>query len=117
MITQLLTFMIMAYGFTNILVYGSIFNGPRNFIREKSLDEGSLVHNQWKFLIEMLSCMMCCSTWVGFFFGIFFYSPINQILGVTPWLSWFFDGMLASGSVWAINSIVEWYEENRPQNK
>ena len=67
MITQLLTFMIMAYGFTNILVYGSIFNGPRNFIREKSLDEGSLIHNQWKFLIDMLSCMMCCSTWVGFF--------------------------------------------------
>ena len=69
--TQLLTFMIMAYGFTNILVYGSIFNGPRNFIREKSLDEGSLVHNQWKFLIDMLSCVMCCGTWVGFFFGVF----------------------------------------------
>jgi hypothetical protein len=29
--------------------------------------------------------------------------------------SWFFDGMLASGSVWAINAIVEWFEENRPK--
>jgi hypothetical protein len=25
--------------------------------------------------------------------------------------------MLASGSVWAINAIVEWFEENRPQNR
>jgi hypothetical protein len=23
--------------------------------------------------------------------------------------------MLASGSVWAINSIIEWYELNRPK--
>jgi hypothetical protein len=23
--------------------------------------------------------------------------------------------MLASGSVWAINSIIEWYEMNRPK--
>jgi hypothetical protein len=29
--------------------------------------------------------------------------------------SWFFDGMLASGSVWAINAIIEWYELNRPK--
>jgi hypothetical protein len=24
--------------------------------------------------------------------------------------------MLASGSVWAINAIVEWFEENRPKH-
>jgi hypothetical protein len=33
------------------------------------------------------------------------------------WCSWFFDGILSSGAVWAINSIVEWFEENRPSNK
>jgi hypothetical protein len=53
--------------------------------------------------------------WVGFFFGIFLYSPIHELLGVTNLVSWFFDGMLASGSVWAINAIVEWFEENRPK--
>jgi hypothetical protein len=37
------------------------------------------------------------------------------MLGVTTFGSWFLDGMLASGSVWAINSIVEWFEENRPK--
>jgi hypothetical protein len=35
------------------------------------------------------------------------------LVGVDPTYSWFFDGMLASGAVWAINSIVEWFEENR----
>jgi len=24
---------------------------------------------------------------------------------------------LSAGSVWAINSIIEWFEENRPSNK
>jgi hypothetical protein len=58
---------------------------------------------------------MCFATWIGFFFGIFVYSPIHEILGVTIFGSWFLDGMLASGSVWAINAIVEWFEENRPK--
>jgi hypothetical protein len=58
--------------------------------------------------------MMCASVWIGFFFGIFLYSPVHEMLGVPSWCSWFFDGMLASGSVWTINSIVEWFEENRP---
>ena len=31
-------------------------------------------------------------------------------MDVNPILSVFFDGMLASGGVWAINAIVEWFE-------
>jgi hypothetical protein len=54
--------------------------------------------------------MMCGSTWVGFFMS-FIYSPFTQILGVNPIISIFFDGMLASGGVWAINSIIEWFEK------
>jgi hypothetical protein len=116
MITQLLLWMVMSYGMSNILVYGSIFNGPRNAIRKWS--ETTLpLHGFAEFLINMLGCMMCTSTWVGFFYGIFLYSPVHQILEVTPWVSWFFDGMLASGSVWAINSIIEWFELNRPKSE
>jgi hypothetical protein len=116
MITQLILWMIMSYGMTNILVYGSIFNGPRNFIKRKASMPLLLTHGFFVFLADMLACMMCCSTWVGFFFGIFLYSPVHEILGVTSLSSWFFDGMLASGATWAINSIIEWFEENRPQN-
>ena len=42
-----------------------------------------------------------------------FFSPTTWFWGVHPGLGVFFDGMLASGSVWAINAIVEWFEENR----
>jgi hypothetical protein len=108
--------MVMAYGISNILVYGSIFNGPRNKINEWAEKEDTLLNSFWVFLSDMLKCMMCTPTWVGFFFGIFLYSPTSEILLVTPWVSWFFDGMLASGSTWAINSIIEWFETNRPKN-
>lgn len=113
MITQLILWMVMAYGTTNILVYGSIFNGTREFIKKWG-DEKYLVFNGLaSFVSDILKCMMCCSTWVGFFFGIFVYSPVHELLGVSNWGSWFFDGMLASGAVWAINAVVEFFEENR----
>ncbi len=114
MITQLFLWMVMTYGMSNILVYGSIFNGPRNAINRWASNEFTPFNGLWVFLSDMLKCMMCTPTWLGFFFGIFLYSPVHNILGVSPFVSWFFDGMLASGSVWAINSIVEWFEENRP---
>ena len=115
MITQLLLWMVMAYGMTNIIVYGSIFNGPRNFINKIADTPGSFLRGFFIFVSDMIKCMMCASTWIGFFFGIFLYSPVHEILGVNPFASWFFDGMLASGSVWAINAIIEWYELNRPK--
>jgi hypothetical protein len=115
MITELLLWIVMAYGLCNILVYGAIFNGPRNAIRKWG-DSQYFLHGFGKFLIDMLSCMMCSSVWVGFFFGIFLYSPVCNILGVHPYISWFFDGFLASGAVWMVNSIIEWYELNRPSN-
>ena len=43
-----------------------------------------------------------------------FFSPTTWFWGFHPGFGVFFDGMLASGSVWAINAIVEWFEENRP---
>lgn len=112
--TQLILWMIMAYGLSNILVYGSIFNGPRLFIRSWA-ESRTLFNGFGMFLNDMISCMMCTSTWVGFFFGMALYSPVQEFLGAPGFISWFFDGMLSSGAVWAINSIVEWFEENRPQ--
>jgi hypothetical protein len=115
MISQLLLWMVMAYGMTNILVYGSIFNKTRNFIREWGEDVTTPFHGFFEFISGILSCVMCCSTWVGFFFGIFVYSPVHEMLNVTNHISWFFDGMLASGAVWAINAFIEWFELNRPK--
>ena len=94
----------MAYGMSTILVYGTIFDKPRDWIKLKS-----------KFFGALISCMMCTSTWVGFFLGIFLVSPTNYLFGTNQYISWFFDGCLASGAVWAINAIIEWYEQNRPK--
>ena len=113
--TQLILWMIMAYGMTNIIVYGSIFSVPRNAINKASNTLKFPLRGFFIFLSDMIKCMMCASTWIGFFFGIFLYSPIHEILGINHLVSWFFDGMFASGSVWAINSIIEWFEENRPK--
>lgn len=115
--TNLLLWMIMCYGISNILVYGSIFNGPRNKINQWAADVDSIFQDFWIFISDMLKCMMCTPTWVGFFVGIFLYSPVNHFLDVSIWVSWFFDGMFASGSVWAINSIIEWFEMNRPKSE
>ena len=114
--TQLVLWSIMAYGLSNIVVYGSIFAGPRKFINKWANNEYDPLQGLGRLLEGMTSCMMCFGTWFGFFAGIFLYSPVHQFLGVNIYASWFFDGMLSSGAVWAINSIIEWFEQNRPSN-
>jgi|TARA_Y100000310_G_C20160289_1_gene568840 hypothetical protein len=99
---ELLIWIFAAYGLSQILVYGSIFNTPRQWITERS-----------KFLGDLLECMMCTSTWVGFLFSFIFFSPTDTLTHI-PYLNVFLDGMLASGTVWALNAVVEWFEENKP---
>jgi hypothetical protein len=110
---DILIWFFLAYGFTNIMVWGSIFAGMRNKIAELGDNILFPFFPIFKFISGILSCMMCCSTWVGFFLGLFIYSPTHEHFGLTTDISWFFDGLLASGAVWAINAIVEWYENNR----
>ena len=99
---ETLIWILAAYGMTQILVFGSIFDKPREWITKHST-----------FFGDLLECMMCTSTWVGFFFSLTFYSP-TELMIIFPYTNIFFDGMLASGSVWAINAMVEWFEENKP---
>jgi hypothetical protein len=114
--TQLVLWMIMAYGLSNIVVYGSIFSGVRNTINEMAETPLPFVQSLGKFLRGMTSCMMCFGFHVGWFLALTIYSPVHHILEVSPYVSWFFDAFLSSGAVWAINSIIEWFEQNRPNN-
>jgi|TARA_R110002020_G_scaffold124120_10_gene281015 hypothetical protein len=102
---ELIIWILAAYGMSQILVFGSIFDTPRNWITQHS-----------KFFGDLLGCMMCTSTWVGFFYSLVFYSPTESMITI-PYTHVFFDGMLASGGVWAINAIIEWFEENKPDKK
>lgn len=96
---MIIVWIFIAYGMTSILVWGSIFDGLRNWISKHST-----------FISDLLSCTLCTSTWVGFFLSIFFYSPVQELLSFNPYWSWFFDGCLASGAVWAVNALVEHWE-------
>ena len=102
---ETLIWILAAYGMSQILVFGSIFDTTREWITKKST-----------FFGDLLGCMMCTSTWVGFFYSLTFYSP-TATMTMIPYTNIFFDGMLASGSVWAINAMVEWFEENRPKDE
>jgi hypothetical protein len=106
--------MIAAYGMTTILVYGSIFNGLRESIHNWGNDEHAPFNYIGKFISQLIQCMLCTSTWVGFFLSLTMFSPVKTFIGLNEYFSVFFDGMFSAGSVWAINAIIEWFEENRP---
>lgn len=114
--TELILWGIMSYGLMNIMVFGSIFSSLRDFFRKWGEDKDQPFNGVGEFIHGILKCPMCFSVWGGFFIGIFIYSPTYATLGVHPVVSWFFDGILSSGFVWALNSIIEWFEVNRPNN-
>jgi hypothetical protein len=102
--TKLIFWMIAAYGISTILVYGRIFDKPRAWLIQNS-----------SFFGEMIQCMLCTSMWVGMFLSLviglskeyFHFLHLNIII----------DGGFTAGAVWAINSIIEWFEENRPNKQ
>jgi len=55
----LLFWVLAAYGMTSILVWGSIFEPMRIFIKKHS-----------KFFGDLIECTLCTSTWVGFFMSL-----------------------------------------------
>ena len=113
MITKIIIWILISYGLTTILVYGSIFNGVRNKIKQIGSSNDALAPI-FTFISGILVCMLCCSTWVGFFLSVFLYSPTAEIFDINPIISVFFDGLLSAGSVWAFNAIIEWFEKNTP---
>lgn len=108
---------IVSYGMTTILVYGKIFNGLRDYI--KYLSEirftfrlMNIIPKIFNFINVLINCVLCTSTWVGFFLSIVLFSPTEYYFNKNIF-NIFFDGMLSAGIVWAINSFIEFFEENR----
>ena len=99
------TFLLLSYGITNIVVFGSIFSGFRNFWN---------THNP-SFFGKLFSCPLCFSTWVGFIlsftFSMFGYATPMSSYGVDYFpLMVFLDGCLTSGGVWLIHTVQEFFE-------
>lgn len=84
---------------TSILVWGSIFENLRIKIKLYS-----------NFFGDLISCTLCTSTWVGFFLSLCLGGLSTTYFDI-HWLpAIFFDGMFTAGSVWAINAIIEFFE-------
>lgn len=96
----LIFWILAAYGMTSILVWGSIFESTRTFIKKHS-----------KFFGDLISCTLCTSTWIGFFMSIVLGGLTRNFFDVHWLLVIFWDGMFTAGSVWALNAIIEYFEE------
>jgi hypothetical protein len=114
--TQLILWMILSYGLMNIMVFSKIFYPVREYVDKWAENPYTSFHGFGKFLSGVLSCPMCFGFHGGWFLSFVVFSPVCEILGVSSYISWFFDGILSSGAVWAINAIIEWFEQNRPSN-
>lgn len=105
---ELLLFFLVSYGISNIIVYGSIFDGMRVFFNK--INPG--------FLGGLVDCMMCLPTWVGFVLsytltslGYHNLTPFGYIGLDIIWLRVFLDGCITSGVVWLIHTLQERLEK------
>lgn len=99
------TFLLLAYGITNIAVFGTIFDGWRSFWKRVSPS----------FFGKLFGCPLCLSTWIGFIlsyvFSLFGYPTPMSLYGIDSLpLMIFLDGCLTSGGVWLIHTIQEFFE-------
>jgi hypothetical protein len=98
----LLFWILASYGMTSIIVWGKIFENQREWIKKHS-----------KFFGDLVSCTLCTGTWVGFFMSLVLGGLSNHFVQSHWIVYFFFDGMFTAGSVWALNAIVEFFEESR----
>jgi len=104
---EFLLIVLVTYGITNIIVFGSIFDGLREFADTISPN----------FLGKLLTCMMCTPFWVGFFLslgsylsGYTHFSPFYNNGLECIYLSVFLDSCLLSGTTWLIHTLQEHFE-------
>lgn len=107
--TELLIFIATAYGASNIMVFSTIFEKWRKFFGTDQNDAG--------FFGKLFGCMMCLPFWWGVILSLLMFSPalstgmsdivVNGFTFPKEILGTFFDGCLASGSVWFVHTIQE----------
>ena len=105
---ELLLIMLVGYGISNIVVFGSLFEGFREFTSTISPN----------FFGKLFSCMMCTPWWVGFSLslgaqltGFTQFSPFYSYGLESIYISIFLDACLISGTTWLIHTVQEKLEE------
>lgn len=109
---NILIYILFAYGITNLLVYGT---GPFNMLAKFR----ELARKILNTLGDMLDCMMCTSTnigWVVSLLNILLIpvplTPMMILYGdVLPWYVIIFgDACITSGAVWLLHNLEEMME-------
>lgn len=93
---DLLIWILCCYGMSFIILWGSIFDKPRNWIKNHST-----------FFGDLLSCIVCTGTWVGFFMSIALWSPTTQYFNSYWIINLLADGCLSAATCYIINLLTE----------
>jgi len=88
---SVLIFILTCWGLTHILVVGTIFDSPRDWITIKS-----------GFLGKMLACHQCCSFWVGMAMYFVMNGLPDLFLGG---FDFFFWGLISSGAICLLKAL------------
>ena len=105
--TEYIIFIILNYAITNILCYGGIFQGMRDWF-DKYIT----------FIGDLFACMMCMGMWIGMILSFLYFQPVivthfNEY--VNYGLNIFLGGAFGSGTTWLIHTMQEFIERsNRP---
>jgi hypothetical protein len=107
---DLFTFILIAYGASNIMVFSTIFAKFRELVGVNKEEKG--------FFGKLFGCMMCLPFWWGVILSLTIYSPSFAMNGdevmmfdlPKVYLCAFLDGCLASGSVWLLHTLQEHFE-------
>ncbi len=99
----------IVYGICNIFIWGSNFKWWRTFL--SNFGEGDYS------LHKLFTCFMCLPTWVGAGLSALSIYVGDGSLAITNNLGFdnigiilLLDGVFASGIVWCINTIQEYFE-------
>ena len=88
---EILLIILVSYGISNVIVFGTLFESFRELMDDLSPN----------FFGKLFSCMMCTPWWVGFFLSLG-----AQLSGYTQ----FSPSCLISGTTWLIHTIQEHLE-------
>jgi hypothetical protein len=105
-----LIFILICYGACNNMIYGSVFQGFRNFMAKFGTGGYSL-H-------KLFTCFMCLGTWMGFalaallaHFNYLHLTPMGS-LGITHvGLAIFLNGLVSAAGVWLMSTVQDAFEE------
>ena len=109
---EIFIYSFIVYGLSNIFIWGSNLEWWRDLLARFGTGGYSL-H-------KLFTCFMCLPTWLGplvsytcIMCGAEELSPTFNYSD-NIWLSLALDGFIASGVVWCVNTIQDWFETNSP---